>query len=107
MSHHGHNPFDDDGEKIRKLIGDMKASTANYRGPIGDYPHGKLNPSDEGSIQFAIGEKDGKVVLDFGSPVAWIGVTPQQAMDIAAGLMKHARAAASKTGETVHVTIGG
>ena len=106
MSHHGSNPFDEDGDKIRKLISGLKASTADYRGPIGDYPHGKLTASDEGSIQFAIGEKDGKVVMDFGAPVAWIGVTPQQAMDIASALTKRAREAAAKTGQAVHFTIG-
>lgn len=26
--------------------------------------------------------KDGKVVLDFGTPVAWVGMTPQQAADL-------------------------
>lgn len=107
MSHHGSEPFDGEHEGIRKLLSEMKASTSNFRGPIGAYPDGMLTKHDEGSIQFAIGEKDGKVVLDFGAPVAWIGVTPQQAMDIAATLMKRAREAARKTGQTVHVTIGG
>lgn len=107
MSHHGSEPFDGEHEGIRKLLGEMKASAANFRGPIGAYPDGMLTKQDEGSIQFAIGEKDGKVVLDFGAPVAWIGVTPQQAMDLASALMKRAREAAAKTGQAVHITIGG
>lgn len=109
MSHHGFEPLEDGGnnERIRKMLNDLQASTAGYRGPIGAYPDGMLTKHDEGSIQFAIGEKDGKVVMDFGSPVAWIGVTPQQAMDIASALVKSARKAAAETGTTVHFTIGG
>lgn len=108
MSHHSSEPFDGERpEFIRKMLSDLKGSTSQFRGPIGAYPDGMLTKQDEGSIQFAIGEKDGKVVLDFGAPVAWIGVTPQQAMDIASALMKRAREAAAKAGQTIHVTIGG
>lgn len=107
MSHHGPDPFDGEHDGIRKLLAEMKASTASFRGPIGDYPHGKLTPRDEGSLQFAIGSKDGKVVIDFGSPVAWVGMTPQQAMDLASSIMSKARAVAAEAGQTVHVTIGG
>lgn len=106
MSHHG---YDDEGPKpshIEKLMAEMKAASENYRGPVGDYPHGMLTKTDEGSIQFAVGDKDGKVVIDFGSPVAWIGMTPQQAMDLAASIMSRARQVARENGETVHVTIG-
>lgn len=109
MSHHGFDPFGKDGperENIKKLLAEMKATTSEFRGPIGDYPNGRLARSDEGSIQFAIGDKDGKVVIDFGSPVAWVGMTPQQAMDLAAAIIKRARYTAAQNGETVHVTIG-
>lgn len=107
MSHHGPDPFDgEQPERIKKLMAELKSGAANYRGPVGAYPDGKLTPRDEGSIQFAIGSKDGKVVIDFGSPVAWIGMTPQQAMDLAAGIMKRARQTAHENGETVHITIG-
>lgn len=104
MSHHGDTPFQDFGafrEEMERL------AKTEYRGPVGAYPHGKLSKNDEGSIQFAIGDKDGKVVLDFGSPVAWIGLTPQQALDLASSIMSKARAVARENGETVHVTIGG
>lgn len=39
-------------------------------GATGEHPEGKLNASDEGGIQFAVGVKDGKVCLDFASSVA-------------------------------------
>jgi hypothetical protein len=106
MSHHGPNPFDGEHEGIRRLLAEMKASSANYRGPIGAYPDGMLTKQDEGSIQFAVGEAGDRVIIDFGSPVTWVGMTAQQAMDLAASLMSQARKTARKNGETVHVTIG-
>ena len=107
MSHHGSDPFDGSPpEGIKRLLAEMKSAAAGYVGPVGAYPHGMLTKQDEGSIQFAIGSKNGKVVIDFGAPVAWVGMTPQQAMDLAASIMSKARATARENGETVHVTIG-
>lgn len=54
-----------------------------FLGATGRFPQGKLTPQDEGEIQFAIGEKDGKVILDFGKATAWIGFEPEQALLIA------------------------
>ena len=34
-------------------------------GPTDIFPDGKLTPQDEGEIHFAIGKKDGCVVLSF------------------------------------------
>lgn len=62
-------------------------------GATGQFPLGKLTPSDEGELKLAIGRKDGKVVLVFGKPVAWIGFTAEQAREIAQMLVEHATAA--------------
>lgn len=107
MSHHGSEPFDEQPDAVKKLLADLKSSASDFKGAIGAYPHGMLTPKDEGSIQFSIGDKDGKVVIDFGTPTAWVGMTAQQALDLAAAIMKRARIVAGKNGETVHVTIGG
>jgi hypothetical protein len=64
-------------------------------GPTGAFPEGKLHPSDEGQIKIAIGNRDGKVVLAFGAPVAWIGFPPGDAEQIATDLLRHARTARS------------
>ena len=40
-----------------------------------------------------VGHENGKVVMQFASPTAWIGFTPEQAMDIAQTLITHARKA--------------
>jgi O-acetyl-ADP-ribose deacetylase (regulator of RNase III) len=81
-------------------------NTTGFRGALGDFPEGQLTKTDEGAIQFAIGEKDGKVVIDFGTPVHWLGMTPQQAADFASAIIKRAREAARKNGKTVGFTIG-
>lgn len=62
-------------------------------GPTKDFPEGKLNPHDEGGLNIAVGhdKKTGKVVIQFGTPVAWIGMNPKQAMDIGKGIIKHAK----------------
>lgn len=76
-----------------------------FRGATGQHPMGKLTEHDEGELQFTIGQKDGKVVLDFGKPVAWVGMPAQQAADLAAFLIKRARAVARENGESISVTI--
>lgn len=112
MSHHGRNPFDghDNEEPVfqkrAKLMRDL-LNTTGFRGAIGDYPDGQLGRADEGGIQFAIGEQDGKVVIDFGTPVHWLGMTPQQAAKLANTLLERARLVARKNGETVSFIIGG
>ena len=59
-------------------------------GATGRFPQGKANKRDEGEIQFAVGIKDGVVVMDFGKPVAWIGFDPEAARNVATLLKKHA-----------------
>jgi hypothetical protein len=108
---HGSEPFDatpeDPERKIQrnKLMRDL-LSTTDFKGALGEFPEGKLTKTDEGSIQFAIGEKDGKVVIDFGTPVHWLGMSPQQAAEFASLLLKRAREVGRKNGETVSFLIG-
>jgi hypothetical protein len=112
MAHHGAEPFDgtpeDPERKIarNKLMRDLLSSTANFRGALGNFPEGQLTKTDEGAIQFAIGHKDGKVILDFGTPVHWVGMSPQQAADLASSLLAKARQVGRMNGETVTIIIG-
>jgi len=116
MSHHGNSPFDGEGpfdreqqnafQARQRLMRDL-LNTTGFRGAIGAFPDGKLTPQDEGNIQFAIGEQDGKVVIDFGTSVHWLGMTPQQAADFASAVLKRAREAGRKQGKTITMTIGG
>jgi hypothetical protein len=59
-------------------------------GPTGDYPLGKLNPDDEGGLRIGITNKDGAVIINFGTPVAWFGMPQDQAINFARLIMKKA-----------------
>jgi len=83
MSHHGDQPLSKD------------ILEAPVPGPTGEFPEGKLAPEDKGSLTFTIGAKNGKVIIDFGAPVSWIGFTADQAFEIAMELAKIAAEAKS------------
>lgn len=112
MSHHGPSPFqpnepeDPYVERVKrnKLMRDL-LDTTGFVGALGDHPRGKLNADDEGAIQFKVGKESGKVVLDFGTQVQWVGMSPQEAASLASSLMKWARYAAREKGETVTLDL--
>lgn len=87
-------------ETMRKLL-----DTTGFIGATGDFPKGRLNKSDEGGIQFAVGSDGDKVILDFGKPVHWIGMDAEQAADLASYLMKQAREVARRQGKTVTLDL--
>lgn len=63
-------------------------------GATGQFPRGKLHESDEGELQMGVTVKSGTVIVAFGTPVAWLGLTPQIARDLAAALLERADEAA-------------
>ena len=77
MSHHS----SDDDERLRK----------QFAGMFGEFPDGRLGPTDEGAIPISIGTEKGRVVLRFPRRVHWVGMTPEQAMEVAESLVKFAR----------------
>ncbi len=58
----------------------------------GEFPEGRLNPTDEGAVAVGVGHQNGKVVMQFPKSLNWIGFTPEQAIEIAETLVEHARA---------------
>lgn len=79
MSHHSGRPNPELSEAMRQLLG--------------EYPNGRMNADDAGAVAMQVGVEEGRVVVRFPKPVAWIGMTGDEAMDIAQALMKHARRA--------------
>ena len=63
-------------------------------GATGTFPRGKLHESDEGALRMGVTVKNGTVILAFGTPVAWLGLTPQIARELAATLIERADEAA-------------
>lgn len=59
-------------------------------GPTGDFPRGKLNETDEGGLQLAIGKEKDTVRIDFGKPVVWFALPADQALAFASLVVKHA-----------------
>lgn len=78
---------------------------ADKLGRTGDFPHGKLNGSDEGGIRFAIGEDGDNVVINFGTPVTWLGMPPEQAVALAEILIAKACIVARRTGKVLTVSL--
>lgn len=106
MSHHADGPFDGPEFAARQALMRDLLDTTGFRGAIGSHPEGKLTPADEGALQFAIGEANGKVVIDFGTAVHWFAMSPQQAADLASSLLSKARLVGRKNGETITMVIG-
>lgn len=82
----GQGPFD------RRLLEAIRSTKSTF-GATGKFPDGQLSPDDEGEIQFGITNANGQVIVNFGKPVAWLGMHPSQAMAIADALIKHAHEA--------------
>jgi hypothetical protein len=59
-------------------------------GPTGQFPDGKLSENDEGELLFAITIYKGTVVINFGKPIASMGLSPEQALVLARALRRRA-----------------
>jgi hypothetical protein len=99
--HHG-NDFPEAeiiDEYYKKMFEDltkqMKEAGENI-GATGRFPEGKIAKCDEGEIQFAISSSKGKVVMTWGKAVEWVGMNPQQAIELANSLKHHALRARAK-----------
>lgn len=86
MAHHGPKPLLDgeDQEAHARLKKELLKNEHLLQslGATGEFPQGKLAEHDEGELQFAIGVRDGKVVIEFGKPVHWVGMDRHQAMQL-------------------------
>jgi hypothetical protein len=59
-------------------------------GKTDNFPRGKFNKDDEGEIKIAVGVKDKTVIIDFGTPVAWLGMDANQALALAESIRQKA-----------------
>jgi len=62
-------------------------------GATGRQPLAPVSTDDEGEIQMGLScdRNKRKVYLNFGKPIAWLGLTPEQAFDLGEGLIEHSR----------------
>ena len=57
---------------------------------MSQYPHGKLNEDDGGSTPVKIGVKNKRVIIQFETPMLWLGLDRGTALMMAEALKKHA-----------------
>jgi hypothetical protein len=86
MAHHNFE-MRDELEAIQKMMG-----VEEPLGATGKYPDGHYGPRDEGEIRFAIAAdpERQRVLIDFGKPVHSLGMTPDQAVELADMIHKKA-----------------
>jgi len=65
-----------------------KATNCLMLGATGNFPRGKIDRLDEGEIKFAVAadHKTKTVLLNFGKPIVWVGMTADQAIDVSNSL---------------------
>jgi hypothetical protein len=81
VSHHGMNP----PPEIQRALSE------SMRQIFGEHPDGKMSNDDAGALAFAVSTEAGRVVLRFPKPVAWMGMTGDEALELAQLLLKHAK----------------
>lgn len=63
-------------------------------GATGEFPRGKFNADDEGALMMGVAVKDRTVIVNFGKPVAWLGLDKQTALALADIIRKYAESIA-------------
>jgi hypothetical protein len=59
-------------------------------GATGEFPNGKISEDDKGEIRMLIGVSQGKVIINFGKSISWLGLDKKSAIEFAELVLKHA-----------------
>lgn len=83
LSHHS-SPEEE--EATRRFVDQILGKAQEH------FAEGRLNKQDQGDLSFAIAsdKKNGVVLMHFGKPVVWAGLTKQEALRMADLLITHA-----------------
>lgn len=68
-------------------------------------PPNGTDVNEGGQVNITIIAEAGNVKINFGKTVAWIGMTPKQAIGLASLIIKHAIDAAKASGEVLPLEI--
>ena len=95
MDHHSQQPMSDENKSLLEQQLEMltQAKKQLELGATGKFPQGKLTENDEGELQFAVTTYRGQVIINFGKPIEWAGLNPDQARMLADALNHRAREA--------------
>ena len=99
MAHHGSQDFSDMAkyqDMINKQYKDGKNPFKAFvehvgLGATGNFPDGKIDPNDEGEIRFAMTISDGKLIINFGKPIVWVGLTKENVNDLITYLQENVK----------------
>ena len=91
--------FSNNQDELLKRFDQEQAGTAPE-----EFTNGQITPDDEGTLIFKIGSdpEKGVVAIEYSHPITWVAMQPQQAIDLAQALIKHARSIAK---EPITITI--
>lgn len=108
MSHHADEQDPEMAERLQKVFKEAGSSdilkqfteraeealqvTDDMVGPTNEYPAGKLTEKDKGGIRFDITTQEDKIILNFYSPVQWLGLTAEDAFALGKSLIRRADA---------------
>lgn len=89
--------------EFRKLFEDQQASRQRFQEQVDgrarrSFSEGRIGPTDDGDLAFSVGTHPDKplVCIDFGKPVEWVAMGPQQAIELAQSLIKQARSVSTE-----------
>ena len=89
--------------EFRKLFEDQQASRQRFQEQVDgrarrSFSEGRIGPTDDGDLAFSVGTHPNKplVCIDFGKPVEWVAMGPQQAIELAQSLIKQARSVSTE-----------
>ena len=68
----------------------LDVAGAPVLGATGKFPDGKMSAEDEGELQLGVAHDQDNVVIDFGTPTAWIALPREMAIDFAKIIVEHA-----------------
>jgi len=71
-------------ERFKKLTRELGV------GATGDFPRGQIHRTDEGGLSLAVTVEKNTVIIAFGKPVAWFGMSRVEACELADLLKKRA-----------------
>lgn len=60
-------------------------------GATGAFPRGSMGRGDEGELRMGVAHTKSEVVINFGKPVAWLGLEPDKAEELAKLILDHAQ----------------
>ena len=90
MPHH-HGDYERQSELMKRFQAERDGTAQR------EFPQGRLSGDDDGSLTFKIGAdpEKGIVAIEYSKPTAWVAMPPQQAIELAQALIKHARSIAT------------